>query len=136
MHQSNFEVLKLISYIMSNNLEENLSGYQRGARNRTHDPCDQCVHDRRKCELQGGVPCVRCVERQRDCTINGQTKAHYNNLLVQENGNQPPFLFGRLEGDGYLALMTINGELCLQHLTPHFVKAGPPRYVDPQVRIA
>ncbi|KLO11151.1 hypothetical protein SCHPADRAFT_483299 [Schizopora paradoxa] len=113
--------------------QEGLSGYQIGARNRNPYPCDHCIRDRRKCEVQTGVPCIRCTEKGRSCTVHGYTKEYYHNALVQENFNRHPFLFPRTEGDGFLALMNSNGHLCLQHVTLHYVKIGPPIVVNPQV---
>lgn len=85
--------------------------------------------------------------------MNGYSKGHYwvrqsssyglalclvlmgaQNLLVRLNGNQAPYLFALSEGDGFLALMTINGRLCLQHVTVHFVMTEFCMAVNSQVR--
>jgi len=56
------------------------SGNQAAVLSRNYSGCDQCHHDREKCE--GGVPCPRCARTRKNCTYASQREI-LNNLMAQ-----------------------------------------------------
>lgn len=111
-----------------------LSGYKLGAPNRTAFPCDECIRDRMRCELDMGVPCRRCDAKGRNCTVNGHTKQQHYDALMHEERHRAPYIFEQPGGNGSLvALLSRNGYAYLQRLNKHFVKVGVPIRISAQL---
>jgi len=102
------------------------SRYQTAALTRNYTGCDQCHHDRKKCE--GGVPCPRCARTRKNCTFSSQ-RENLNNLVRQTYGPNC-FVARYINVDGYYAIYS-PGDGCtyMQSLSNHFQPLGGPRFV-------